>query len=577
MWTMSEQVDAGRVAATFCATLADEWVRGGVTDAVIAPGSRSTPIALAVARHAGLRIHVVLDERSAAFTALGIGRTTGRPAVVITTSGTAAVELHPAVVEAHHDGVPLICVTADRPPELQDVGAPQTVHQVGLFGGCTRWATAPGPPSFEAAATWRSLGARAVVEAIGGPGRAAGPVHMNLAFREPLLGEPLALPPGRDGGGPWHHRVVVGGRVDDAARATLADLLHGNRGVIVAGAGAGASEAVHRLAAALGWPVLADPRSGVRDASPTTVSYFDQILRMSSFATSMRPAVVLRLGRPPASKVLAQWLAASDPVEVVVDPTGAWIDPDHRTASSLVADPTALCHALAEDVERRAPAGNEHLGRWQQADAAAGAAIAEALDDLDDLSEPAIARAALAAVPSGGSLVVSSSMPVRDVEWFAAPRSEVRVVANRGANGIDGVVSTAVGVALGSRRPTVLLIGDLAYLHDANGLLGLADRPVDLTIVVVDNRGGGIFSFLPQASELPADEFERLFGTPQPTDLVALAEAHGISASRASNEGAIAKAVAAGGVQVLVFETTRTRNVQVHELLTAAVAEAVGR
>jgi 2-succinyl-5-enolpyruvyl-6-hydroxy-3-cyclohexene-1-carboxylate synthase len=573
---MTERADPADVAATFCATLADEWVRAGVRDVVVAPGSRSTPLALAVAREAGLRVHVVLDERSAAFLALGLGRAGELPAVVVTTSGTAAVELHPAVVEAHHDGVPLICATADRPPELQGVGAPQTVEQVGLYGSVVRWSADPGPPDLAAAQSWRSLAARSVIEARGGQGRPPGPVHLNLAFREPLLGTPTVLPAGRDGGRPWHERLAGPGALDGDACARLADILHGARGVIVAGVGAGDADAVHTLADALGWPVLADPRSGARLVRPHTVAYFDQLLRAPVFAERHRPTVVLRFGRPPASKVLGQWLAASGAIEIVVDATDAWIDPDRRASTFVCGDPAAVCRALADEVARRAPSSASELDAWRRADDAAGEAIERTLAAIDGVTEPGIARAALAAVPPGGALVVSSSMPVRDIEWFGEPRRDVRVVANRGANGIDGVVSTAVGLALGSAEPVVLLIGDLAFLHDSNGLLGLAERAVDLTIVVVDNRGGGIFSFLPQAGALVADEFEQLFGTPQPVDLVALAGAHGLPAAVASNEGEIAKAVAAGGPRVVVLETERAGNVDVHEQLTAAVVEAIG-
>lgn len=562
-------------AATFCATLADEWVRSGVAHAVVAPGSRSTPLAVAVARETGIEVHVVLDERSAAFVALGIGRATGRPAVVVTTSGTAAVELHPAVVEAHQDGVPMICATADRPPELHDVGAPQTVEQPGLYGRSTRWSTNPGPPDPATAGTWRSLGARSVIEALGGAGRAAGPVHLNLAFREPLLGDPAPIPPGRPAGDPWHKRPVANAALTDGALGELIGELAGRRGIIVGGGGAGDATALHGLAETLGWPVLADPRSGARIPRPTTVAYFDQMLRVPTFAGAHRPDAVLRFGRLPASKVLGQFLAECGAGEFVVAGDGAWIDPSHTATGLIRANPADTCVRLA--AAKPEPASPDWLASWRAADDAAAAAIGASLAGEPSLSEPTIARAALAAIPPGGSLVVSSSMPVRDVEWFAEPHAHGIVVhANRGANGIDGVLSSAVGVAIGSGRPAVALLGDLAFLHDSNALLSLIRRRLDLTIVVVDNRGGGIFSFLPQAAELPAGEFETLFGTPQPTDLVALAQAHGVDATAATDAAAVRQAVRAGGTKVVVFQTDRADNVRVHESLASSVVAAIG-
>lgn len=573
----------GDVAATFCATLADEWARCGVTDVVAAPGSRSTPLVVAVARCPELRLHVMVDERSAGFCALGLGVATGRPAVVITTSGTAAVELHPAVVEAHHAGVPLICATADRPAELQGVGAPQTVDQVGLYGAAVRWAAAPGAPVTAASSTWRSLAARSVAEATGGSGRLAGPVHLNLGFREPLLGEPGGLPSPRGGGEPWHRRVAPTPRLDDDAVAELAALVDRPDVVVAAGAGAvtgrDGAEAVHQLVEARGWPLLADPRSGVRLERPCTVAYFDALLRAEAFAEEFRPSVVLRLGRLPASKVLGQWLAAGDATEVVVDPTGAWIDPDHRAAWMIVADPADVCRQLHASPRKPPVRSGERFGRgWVDAEHRARAAVAGWLAGQGVPTEPGVARAALAAVPPDGTLVVASSMPVRDVEWFTDP-SPARVVANRGANGIDGVTSTAVGVALGSGRPTVAVLGDLAFVHDTNGLAGLSDRDVDLTLVVVDNEGGGIFSFLPQASALPREEFERLFGTPSGANLAALARAHGLDVTQPETadavDAAIAESVAKGGARVVLVRTDRKANVAVHDELGAAVATAI--
>ncbi|MCU1354089.1 MAG: hypothetical protein JWM05_3298, partial [Acidimicrobiales bacterium] len=384
------------VAATFCATLVDEWVRAGVTDVVVAPGSRSTPITMAVANGGGLTVHVHHDERSAGFMALGLALSSGRPAVVVTTSGTAAVELHPAVVEAHQAAVPMIVVTADRPPELHSVGAPQTVEQVGLFGTSVRWACAPGVPDAAAAGSWRSIGARSVAEAtdsVAGPG----PVHLDLAFRDPLTGRAGPLPPGRPDGRSWH--TTGGGRLALSRQgvARLTELLDADRGVIVAGAGAGDPALVLELAGATGWPVLADPPSGCRRLDERVVGAFDALLRHDGFAARQQPEVVLRLGRAPASKVLGTWLAASGARQVVVTADGRWIDPDRTAAHVLHADPTAVCTALARTVTR--PHNRAWLESWASAEAAAQAALDDVLGAHPEPTEPGIARTLLATAP----------------------------------------------------------------------------------------------------------------------------------------------------------------------------------
>ncbi|HMC40125.1 MAG TPA: 2-succinyl-5-enolpyruvyl-6-hydroxy-3-cyclohexene-1-carboxylic-acid synthase, partial [Acidimicrobiales bacterium] len=514
------------VQAAFCAVLCDEWARAGVTHAVVSPGSRSTPLVAALDAEARIRVAVVLDERSAGFTAVGLGRATGRPAVVVTTSGTAAVELHPAVVEAGQDWVPLIAVTADRPPELHHVGAPQTVEQPGLFGPVVRWAADPGVPDAAGAAAWRSLAARSVAEAVAGP-EGPGPVHLNLPFREPLLGDAGAIewPPGRPGAAPWHSVAAPGPAPAPPEVVDVVCRFAGGRGLIVAGAGSGSHggvAAVLALSEHLGWPVLAEPRSGCRVPMPDVVSAADSLLRTPSFQ-AFRPEVVLRLGPPWASKVLNQWLAALAPSvpQIVVDRWGRWADPD-RTATHLArTSPAALLAALPGDGQEPGPV-TEWLTGWRRGDQAARTVLDRLLGPGGELacSEPAVAQAAVRALPPGGTLVVSSSMPVRDVEWYGPPAAGVRVVANRGANGIDGVLSTALGVAMADpEASTIALLGDLAFLYDAGALLWAASRPARLKVVVVDNQGGGIFSFLPQAAG-PPERFERYWGTPHDVDLV---------------------------------------------------------
>lgn len=579
---------AADLQATFCATLVDEWVRAGVRDAVVSPGSRSTPLALAIAADPRIRLTVVLDERSGSFRALGLARATGRPSVLLCTSGTAAVEYHAAVVEADLDHVALIVCTADRPPELHGIGAPQTVNQQGLFGVSVRWFAQLGVPDAANQSTWRSFAARTVAEAVASP-RGPGPVHVNLPFREPLVGMPMPLPPGRAGGEPWH-RVIAGGSVAVASGRLEAvrSLVHGRRGVIVAGAGAvrtgdrEGAEVIHRLASALGWPVLGDPRSGLRTKAPNLVVAADSILRLPRAAEALRPEVVLRLGAPWASKVLGQWLGSCGADDVLVDPFGSWLDP-HRTATLVVAaDPVDVARGLLDlRVEAAQPSWTS---RWRTVAAAADAVIADALDGPlraaegdDALSEPWIARSLLRHLPHDSRLVVASSMPIRDIEWFAPPLLDVEVHANRGANGIDGVVSTVLGVAgAGDGRAGVGLLGDLAFLHDGGALASAAGRPA--TIVVVDNCGGGIFEFLPQATALARERFELLFGTPQGVDVAAVARGYGVEVTEVSSEAAFINAlsvVGSRGTHVIVVRTDRQANVGVHDRLNAAVAEAV--
>jgi len=587
---------AADVQAAFCAVVVDEWARAGVTDAVIAPGSRSTPLVVALDAEPRIRVHVVLDERAAGFLALGLGLANGAPAVVATTSGTASVELHPAVVEAFHAGVPLLAATTDRPPELHLVGAPQTIGQEGLFGRAVRWEVSPGVADLASAGAWRSIASRCVVEALGaGSGGAPGPVHINLAFREPLLGSSsrVRMPPGRVGGAPWHsyHRSV--GARSPGPAGELIQAHAGRRGLIVAGAGSGDPDVLLGVAGRLAWPIVADPRSGCRvPGSPEApvVAAADALLRIPLVA-GWQPEIVLRVGAPWASKVLNGWLAALPPTvpQVLVDPTGLWPDPD-RTASHVVGlDPGLFLASVRDRPPAPVPAPppapsatgpDVWCAAWNQAAAAAEAVFQASLASGAPwaLSEPGVARAVLAGLPDGARLMTSSSMPVRDVEWFGAPRRGVEVVANRGANGIDGVLSTATGLALADGRPTVALIGDLAFLYDAGSMIWMPQRDLALTVIVVDNDGGGIFSFLPQAAALDADQFERYWGTPHQLDLAAIAAAYGIEVIEIDDRAALDSLLSdcsKPGVRVGLVRSDRTVNVGIHEQLNRAVEVAV--
>ncbi len=577
------------VAASFCAALVDEWTRAGVTDAVVCPGSRSTPVALALHADERIGVHVHHDERAGAFTALGMGAATGRPAVVLTTSGTAGAHAHAAVVEAHHASVPLIVVTANRPPELADVGAPQTVDQHRLFGAATRWFDAPGVPDRAAADTWRGRAARSVLEALGaGAAGRPGPVHLDLAFREPLVGRAVHVPPGRPDGAPWTVAAPVA--VTPELDRLAAVVASARRGIVVAGVEPGApptgpgstAAAAGRVAAGLGWPLLLDARlRGAAAPDAVVVGTADAVLRDVDAAVALRPDAVVHIGAPVASRVVNEWVAAAGAVEVRVGAHG-WTDPAHRAALRIAAPAAAVADVLVGGLVDGALGSVPEPGwveRWAAVEAAAQGAIAATVAAEADPTEPATARAVLAALGPGSRLVVSSSMPVRDLEWYGAPRQDVVVHANRGANGIDGVVSTALGVALATGAPTVCLIGDVALLHDASALVGAAARPVTLTIVVVDNDGGGIFSFLPQATDPGGAAFEELFGTPHGTDLRLLAAAHGLVTIEPAEPTEVGPAVraslAAGGVRLVRVATDRAANVAAHRRIHAAVQAAV--
>ena len=557
--------------ATFCATLVDEWARAGLTDAVVSPGSRSAPLALAFERDPRVQVHVVLDERSAAFRALGFGLATGHPAAVLCTSGTAAANFHPAVIEAAHARVPLLVCTADRPPELRDAGAGQTIDQTHLYGCAVRWFHDPGPPDDQpgAGAAWRAAASRAFAATLGPP---AGPVHCNFAFREPLLptGAPLVDAPGRADGEPWTRSAVVRRAPGAADVKRLAARVRAYpRGLLVAGWGAGVTpDTAAHFAAAAGWPVLADPISRLR-TGPHAVSAYEALLRAPGFPDSHRPDLVLRVGAAPTSKVATAWLDPSVP-QVLVDPHDDWLDPHHAACERLAVDAEALLAAVAGELA--ASSTSPWLDDWQRAERSARAAIDRTLDASPAPCDALVARDLAAALPDGASLVVASSLPVRALEWSMAPRTGLRLFANRGANGIDGFVSTVIGIADVNRSArTVGLCGDLCFLHDTNGLLG-ATAPA--TFVVVDNDGGGIFSYLPPA-ELP--EFERLFVTPHGLDLVEVARAHGAAAERVDDVHKLVEAALtpADGPRVLVIPVDRAASVTRHRALWDAVAQAV--
>ena len=552
----------GDTAATFCATLVDEWSRQGVRHAVVAPGSRSTPLAVALAQNESIEVHVFHDERSASFAALGIGSASGFPAVLLCTSGTAATHFHGAVVEAHQSDVPMIVCTADRPPELRDVGAAQTIDQTNLFGSATRWFHDPGVPSRDAASTWRSLAARTVQAAVG---NRPGPVHLNLPFREPLTGEVVDMPSPREK--KWSDVIRLGSS-ENQGISEIVKAISGRRGVIIAGRGA--SRDVLSLSAAIGWPIFADAVSGVREQNSSVVIAFDAILRSEVFASSHVPEFVIRIGAPPASKVLAQWIRKNECRVVQLRSSEMVTDPDHAVEFTVIGDVAATTRILASSTTS---CDKTWIQEWTAAEETTQKVIADWTSR--NFSEPSIARTVTAAMTVGSHLVISSSMPIRDVEWFGTSTSGVTVHSNRGTNGIDGVISTAVGVALSTKARVIVLIGDVACLHDSNGLWALSRRDVDLTIVVTNNDGGSIFSFLPQAQIVSNSDFELLYGTPHGASFEHLAATHGIAYEHVTSVKDLEATLQMGGTRLIELPCDRFANVSQHEALQLAVVAAV--
>jgi 2-succinyl-5-enolpyruvyl-6-hydroxy-3-cyclohexene-1-carboxylate synthase len=535
----------------------DELARCGLAGACTSPGSRSTPLVLTLARQPGLQTWSHVDERVAGFFALGVAKQSGRPAAVACTSGTAAAHYLPAVIEAREARVPLVVLTADRPPELREVGAGQTIDQLKLYGDAAKWFFEVGThrATPERLRWMRQLAFRAYETAVSGR---PGGVHLNFALREPLvLDEPL--PPADD-------QPLPRGRRRPPAAAV--ELEVGERAVIVAGRHErddGLAAALPAAAAALGAPLLADPLSGAR-RGPAAVAHYDDLLRDEGFAVAQRPDTVLRVGDLPTCKPLRQWLAGLDGArQVAFDPEGAWQDPAAVVGEVLDADPAAWALSIAGP-----PRASAWLDAWRRADAAAAEAIAAELGDA--ISEPAVARA-LAALPSEVTVFTASSMPVRDVESFWPVRdAPPRVLAHRGANGIDGTLAAAFGAAAAAASGRVVVhLGDVALAHDLGALLSASRLRLGLTVLLVDNAGGGIFDFLPVASQ--TDAFEEHVATPTGLEAERVAALFGLAYERVEELGVIREAPGT----LLHVRTDRAENVALHHRLHEAVAVRIGR
>jgi 2-succinyl-5-enolpyruvyl-6-hydroxy-3-cyclohexene-1-carboxylate synthase len=551
-------MDPTNANTALASAFVEELARGGLRHAVISPGSRSTPLAVALWRQPEVEVSVIVDERSAAFFALGAAQATGAPVAMLCTSGTAAANYHPAICEADESALPLIALTADRPPELRGVGAGQTIDQIKLYGSSVRRFCEVGTHAADddGLLHYRSVACRALAAARGEP--RPGPVHLNMPWREPLspiaveasvtATDPLALE-GRDA-----RPLTAVTPIDMAPSAFLLDevashIAGARSGVIVAGRQLDPElrEPLAQLAKAAGFPILAEPtsqlRCGPHDRSHV-VSTYDHLLRDERFRAAAVPDLVLRFGEMPTSKPLRAWLTESGAAQIVVDPRCGWNEPTRRAATLLRADPTELASgwtARLGDEQRPAPT------RWLEAEAAAREALSSELESLDEVTEPGLHHALGQAHASGDVVYTASSMPIRDQEAFLPPsEADALFLCNRGANGIDGLVSSGIGAAQASGRPATIVTGDLGLLHDIGGLAALRDVSTPVRIIVINNDGGGIFGFLPQADTLPKDEFEALLGTPRGLDVAKSAELFGLRYRKLDSLATLGEALGAG-------------------------------
>lgn len=583
---------AGEVLHDFIGAFVDELARSGVVHACVCPGSRSTPLALLLRQHPAMKVWMHLDERSAAFFALGMAKAQRQPVAVVSTSGTAAVNFAPAVVEAWYAHVPLLVLTADRPPELRDVGANQTIDQVRLYGPHVKWSVdVPLPEASDEAIRYaRTLACRASAKA---RASRAGPVHLSFPFREPLVPTGAEAPPGaRETRLPYVSINEAPRRPAPAELAPLAaELRSSPRGLIVCGPQDGPDfpAAAVRLGEALGYPVLADPLSEVRCGphySRLVIDSYDAFLRDADIAEELAPDVALRFGATPTSKPLLQYLQRHARCrQILVGEDDGWNDPALIVSDLLRVDPRALCEALLAALPSAARPGgvdggsdwSDWLERWVQIGQRTRAALQARLAAEGGLSEPRVFSELAGLLPDGATLFIGNSMPVRDLDtFFPGSGRRIRFLANRGASGIDGVVSSALGASAVSEGPLVLVIGDLSFYHDMNGLLAAKRYDLSATIVLLNNGGGGIFSFLPQADE--PEYFEELFGTPHGLDFHHVAELYGLGYRQIDGweafRSAVRASIAAPGVTLLEVRTDRRANVALHRDLWASVAHA---
>jgi 2-succinyl-5-enolpyruvyl-6-hydroxy-3-cyclohexene-1-carboxylate synthase len=601
--------DSANPMYVYVGAFVDELQRAGVRNVVICPGSRSTPLAMAFTAQAGITIWMHVDERSAAYFGLGLAKQLRQPVALLSTSGTAAANFMPAVVEAKLTHVPLLVLTADRPHELRDNGAPQSIDQNRLYGTYVKWFVEVAlPEATDASLRYiRTIAARAAASAQAIP---AAPVHLNFPFREPLTPEPIpgqSLPPvaqrdhvawqGRPDNAPYVEvREVPLGAPTAATIGYLIDMVREvRRGLIIIGPNDDPAlvEPVVRLARHLGYPILADPLSQLRCGDHDQVmvlSSYDAFLRIDSFIDSAQPELILRFGAMPISKPLLLYLKryASCPL-VIIDGHGGWEEPTQLASELIHANPAALCQSLLTALDQddkseeiRSSVSQEWLTTWQDADKVTRQTLQNVIQDFNELFEGRVFTELARLLPGGTTLYAGNSMPVRDLDtFFWCSEHRIRIMGNRGTSGIDGVVSSALGASAGAgqNEPTVLVLGDLSFFHDLNGLLAARLHQLNLTIVLINNDGGGIFSFLPQAAY--PEHFEQLFGTPTGLDFSLAVQMYGGQFQKVDTWEQFRKAVSrglnTGGLHVIEVPTERTSNVKMHRQLWEVIGKTLNK
>ncbi|UXO87230.1 MULTISPECIES: 2-succinyl-5-enolpyruvyl-6-hydroxy-3-cyclohexene-1-carboxylic-acid synthase [Bacillus] len=569
------------IMTTYIGRLMDEFVQGGVKEAVVCPGSRSTPLAMLALAHQDIHVHVLVDERSAAFYALGLAKASQSPVLLICTSGTAAANFYPAIVEAHYSRVPLIVLTADRPHELREVGAPQAIDQQFLFGKFVKWFTDLALPE-ESQMMLRyvqTAAARANHMSMQEP---KGPVQVNVPLREPLLPDLSIDPFAREESDT--KKVLASGQAfpnDRVMSEIVTALNQSKKGMIVAGElhTQEEKEAVLRLSKALHLPILADPLSLLRNGHENKeliIDAYDSLLKDEALQQHLLPDMIIRFGPMPVSKPLFKWLEKHAEVQqIVVDAAGGLRDPGLSASYVIESTVSAFVEAALNQAEKCEE--TSFLNRWQNANSSFRTHAARYSDE--DLSfEGNVYRQLQHLLPKESVLFIGNSMPIRDVDTFFETQSKpFRMMANRGANGIDGVVSTALGTYAAVKQPVTLVIGDLSFYHDMNGLLAAKLMDIPLTVVLINNDGGGIFSFLPQASDEPY--YEKLFGTPTGLNFEYASKLYGGTYSKPATKQELHDVYMAHidepGLHLIEIETDRHSRVDKHRQMMDDILEEV--
>ncbi|MFE8703298.1 2-succinyl-5-enolpyruvyl-6-hydroxy-3-cyclohexene-1-carboxylic-acid synthase [Cytobacillus sp. FJAT-54145] len=573
-----------KALTTYIAAFVAELVQSGVQDVVVSPGSRSTPMAMVMAQHPDLRLHIHVDERSAAFFALGMSKASGKPTAILCTSGTAAANYFPAIVEAYYSRVPLIVLTADRPHELRDVGAPQAIDQIHLYGKHVKWFVEMAPPeeTNEMVRYARTVCARAASTSLSSP---AGPVHLNFPFREPLIpdleNEDLFN---------FHERLDGYVQIEQghlSLNQTVIEQMSGqlssiNNGIIICGQidNDEFSEAVTELSTRLKFPILADPlsqlRSGNHDGS-NIIDTYDTFLRNEDAKRIMKPDIIIRFGAVPVSKPLTIFLKENQDIrQIVVDGSEGWRDPSLIATQMVYCDEVQFCLAVSSTVESKA--SSEYLTKWLNLNKFTKEKLAN-VSLIKDLSEAKLFSQLTELLPEESTLFVGNSMPIRDLDtFFHFNQKSIHVMANRGANGIDGIVSSALGAAT-KRQPLYLILGDLTFFHDLNGLIASKLYQININIILINNNGGGIFSFLPQSNH--PNNFELLFGTP-----LDLTFEHAVNLYNGHYElitdwshftSSLMQNMEKDGLKVMEVPTNRDKNLQEHRELLNDVSQEISR